>query len=160
MAEHISISSDVSKEDQYKEMIPQIEALIDYENDLTANLANIAAVLKYGLGFFWVGFYVVKDGMLVLGPFQGPVACTRIAFNRGVCGASYSQKRAIVVENVDEFPGHIACSSLTKSEIVVPIVKDDEVIMVLDIDSDSLSSFDEVDERYLGILAQSIQKKL
>lgn len=160
MAEHISISSNATKEEKYKELIPQIEALIEYENDLTANLANIAAALKYGLDFFWVGFYLVKDGMLVLGPFQGPVACTRISYNRGVCGASYSQKRTIVVDNVDEFPGHIACSSLSKSEIVIPILKDEEVVMVLDVDSESLSSFDEVDERYLGLLAQQIQKKL
>lgn len=160
MAEHISISSNATKVEKYKELIPQIEALIEYEDDLTANLANIASALKYGLGFFWVGFYLVKDGMLVLGPFQGPVACTRISFNRGVCGSSYVQKRTILVDDVDEFPGHIACSSLSKSEIVIPILKDEEVVMVLDVDSECISSFDEVDERYLNILAHLIQKKL
>lgn len=160
MAEDILISDDVTKEERYKELLPQIAALIDYEDDLTANLANIAAALKYGLNFFWVGFYRVKDGGLILGPFQGPVACTRIASNKGVCGASYTQKRTIIVEDVDKYPGHIACSSLSKSEIVIPIIKDGEVLMVLDVDSEHLSSFDEIDERYLNELALMVQKKL
>lgn len=160
MAEDILISDNVTKEERYKELLPQIAVLIDYEDDLTANLANIAAALKYGLNFFWVGFYRVKDGALILGPFQGPVACTRIASNKGVCGASYAQKRTIIVEDVDKFPGHIACSSLSKSEIVIPIMKDGEVLMVLDVDSEHLSSFDEIDERYLNELVLMVQKKL
>lgn len=160
MAEDILISENATKEERYKELLPQIAALIDYEDDITANLANIAAVLKYGFNFFWVGFYGVKQGELVLGPFQGPVACTRIAFTKGVCGASYSQKRAIIVDDVDSYPGHIACSSLSKSEIVVPILKNGEVVLVLDVDSEFLSSFDDVDEKYLNELALMIQKKL
>lgn len=160
MAEDILISDNVTKEERYKELLPQIAALIDYEDDLTANLANIAAALKYGLNFFWVGFYRVKDGGLILGPFQGPVACTRIAYNKGVCGTSFAQKKTVVVDDVDKFPGHIACSSLSKSEIVIPIMKDGEVFMVLDVDSEHLSSFDEIDERYLNELALMVQKKL
>jgi GAF domain-containing protein len=160
MAEDILISDNVTKEERYKELLPQIAALIDYEDDLTANLANIAAALKYGLNFFWVGFYSVKDGGLILGPFQGPVACTRIAYNKGVCGTSFAQKKTVVVDDVDKFPGHIACSSLSKSEIVIPIMKDGEVLMVLDVDSEHLSSFDEIDERYLNELALMVQKKL
>lgn len=160
MAEDILISDNVTKEERYKELLPQIAALIDYEDDLTANLANIAAALKYGLNFFWVGFYRVKDGGLILGPFQGPVACTRIAYNKGVCGTSFAQKKTVVVDDVDKFPGHIACSSLSKSEIVIPIMKDGEVLMVLDVDSEHLSSFDEIDERYLNELALMVQKKL
>jgi GAF domain-containing protein len=160
MAEDILLSENVTKEERYKELLPQIAALIDYEDDLTANLANIAAALKFGFNFFWVGFYRVIDGQLVLGPFQGPVACTRIAYNKGVCGTSFAQKKTLVVTDVDKFPGHIACSSLSKSEIVVPIMKDDEVLMVLDIDSEYLSSFDEIDERCLNELALMLQKKL
>jgi L-methionine (R)-S-oxide reductase len=160
MSEDILISDNATKEERYKELLPQISALVSYEDDLTANLANIAAALKYGFNFFWVGFYRVKGGELVLGPFQGPVACTRIAFNKGVCGASYAQKRTMVIEDVDNFPGHIACSSLSKSEIVVPIMKDGEVCMVLDVDSECLSSFDEVDARYLNELALIVQKML
>jgi GAF domain-containing protein len=160
MAEDILISDNVTKEERYKELLPQIAALIDYEDDLTANLANIAAALKYGLNFFWVGFYRVKDGGLILGPFQGPVACTRIAYNKGVCGTSFAQKKTVVVDDVDKFPGHIACSSLSKSEIVIPIMKDGEVLLVLDVDSEHLSSFDEIDERYLNELALMVQKKL
>jgi len=160
MAEDILFSENATKEERYKELLPQIAALIDYEDDITANLANIAAVLKYGFNFFWVGFYSVKQGGLVLGPFQGPVACTRIAFTKGVCGASYSQKKAIIVDDVDSYPGHIACNSLSKSEIVVPILKNGEVVLVLDVDSECLSSFDKVDEKYLSELALMIEKKL
>lgn len=156
MAESISISDYSSKEEVYKELIPQVAALVNGERDMTANLANIAAALKYSLDFFWVGFYRVANGELVLGPFQGPVACTRIAFNRGVCGAAYSQKRVLVVDDVDAFPGHIACSSLSKSEIVVPIIKDDCVVMLLDVDSDKLCSFDEIDAIYLNKIADLI----
>ena len=160
MAEDILISDNATKEESYKELLPQIEALVSYEQDLTANLANIAAALKFGLNFFWVGFYRVADGELVLGPFQGPVACTRIAYNKGVCGVAYAQKKTIVVDDVDKFPGHIVCSSLSKSEIVVPIIKGGEVALILDIDSEYLSSFDEIDERYLNELAKIIKEKL
>lgn len=154
MAEDLTINKG-SKEDQYKSLVPQIKALLTGEDDLIANLANIAAALKEQFGFFWVGFYLVKNDQLVLGPFQGPVACTRIALNRGVCGTSWAQKETLIVPNVDEFPGHIACSSLSKSEIVIPLFKDSEVYGVLDIDSSELNSFDVIDEKYLKeILAQ------
>ncbi len=127
-----------------------MKALIADETDTIANLANICAVLKYGMeGFFWVGFYFIKGNELVLGPYQGPVACTRIQLTKGVCGAAATQKETIIVPDVDKFPGHIACSSLSKSEIVIPLFNGDKVIGVLDIDSDSLNMFDEVDKRYL-----------
>lgn len=130
----------------YDSLVPQIAALIDGEPDLIANLANIAAALKGAFGFFWIGFYVVKDGQLVLGPFQGPIACTRIAFDKGVCGAAYSRRKTIVVPDVEQFPGHIACSSTSKSEIVVPVFdQNGKVTMVLDVDSDQLNDFSEVD---------------
>ena len=136
-------------------MVPQIKALLTGEDDLIANLANIAAALKEQFNFFWVGFYLVKNEQLVLGPFQGPVACTRIAYNRGVCGSAWAQKETLIVPNVDEFPGHIACSSLSKSEIVIPLFRDNEVYAVLDVDSSSLNTFDEIDKKYLQeILAQ------
>jgi GAF domain-containing protein len=160
MAEDILISKNASKEEMYKELLPQIASLIEVESDLVANLANIAAALKYGMNFFWVGFYHAKEGELVLGPFQGPVACTRIPFSKGVCGASYTQKNVVIVEDVDQFPGHIACSSLSKSEIVVPIFANGEVVMILDVDSEELASFDEIDERYLNELAKMVEAKL
>jgi GAF domain-containing protein len=160
MAEDILISKSASKEERYKELLPQIDALIGYEEDLIANLANVAAALKYGMDFFWVGFYFAKQGELVLGPFQGPVACTRIPFSKGVCGACYTQRKTIVVEDVDLFPGHIACSSLSKSEIVVPIFKGDEVVMILDVDSEELATFDETDRLFLEKLALSVSSKL
>jgi len=154
MAEDLNIHKG-SKEEQYQSLIPQIKALITGEDDFIANLANISAALKEQFHFFWVGFYLVKDNQLVLGPFQGPVACTRIAYNRGVCGTSWAQKETLIVPNVDEFPGHIACSSLSKSEIVVPIYKDNEVIGILDVDSSELNSFDTIDAKYLQeIVAQ------
>lgn len=148
MAEDLSISKG-SKEEQYKSLVPQIKALLTGEDDLIANLANIAAALKEQFDFFWVGFYLVKNEQLVLGPFQGPVACTRIAFNRGVCGSSWAQKETLIVPNVEEFPGHIACSSLSKSEIVIPLFKNNDVYGVLDVDSSELNTFDEIDEKYL-----------
>ncbi len=138
-----------TKAEKYTSLLPQLKALIGDEIDLTANLANISAALKSTFDFFWVGFYWVKNEELVLAPFQGSVACTRIALGRGVCGAAWQKKETILVEDVDKFPGHIACSSLSKSEIVVPILKDNSVIGVLDVDSDQLNDFDEVDKIHL-----------
>ena len=138
-----------SKEEQYKGLIPQIGGLLEGEEDLVANLANIAAALKEQFNFFWVGFYLVKGNQLVLGPFQGPVACTRITMGRGVCGTAWQQEKTIIVPDVEQFPGHIACSSLSKSEIVVPLRKGNEIMGVLDVDSDMLDQFDEVDALYL-----------
>jgi L-methionine (R)-S-oxide reductase len=141
-----------TKEEIYQSLLPQIKGLITGEGDLIANLANVSAALKQGLGFFWVGFYIVKGEELVLGPFQGPIACTRIRSGKGVCGTSWAEKRTIVVPDVDAFPGHIACSSDSKSEIVVPLIKDSSVVAVLDVDSDSLNSFDSIDDKYLNEL--------
>ena len=148
MAEDLSIYTG-SKEEQYKSLIPQIEGLLKGESDLIANLANIAAALKEQFGWFWVGFYLVKNDQLVLGPFQGPVACTRISKGRGVCGTSWAKATTLIVPDVEKFPGHIACSSLSKSEIVVPIISNGEVIGVLDVDSSEYNSFDETDQRFL-----------
>ena len=138
-----------TKEEKYKELFPQIEALVFGETDLIANMANISAALKEVFKFWWVGFYLVKEDQLVLGPFQGPIACTRIPFTKGVCGATYTQQKTLIVEDVEEFPGHIACSSLTKSEIVLPIFKNEKVVAVLDVDSEKLSNFDDVDKYWL-----------
>ncbi len=138
-----------TKEEQYKALIPQVKALIDYESDFVANMANLAAALKEQFDFFWVGFCLVKDEQLVLGPFQGPVACTRIAHNRGVCGTAWAKAETIIVPDVDAFPGHIACSSLSRSEIVLPVMHEGNCIGVLDVDSADLNSFDEVDAKYL-----------
>lgn len=150
MAEQIIISEDnSSKEDIYISLSPQIRSLIEGETNLVANLANVAAALKEAFNFFWVGFYIVKNNQLVLGPFQGPVACTRIAYGKGVCGTSWKDKKTIVVDDVNQFPGHIACSSFSQSEIVVPIIRNNEVVAVLDVDSDKLSQFDEIDQKYL-----------
>ena len=154
MAENLFIDDTLSKEEKYQTLLPQIEALVGPETDLIANLANTMAALKQAFGFFWVGVYLVKEGELVLGPFQGPVACTRIAFTRGVCGACYTRRETTLVPDVEAFPGHIACSSDSKSEIVVPVIKNGEVKMVLDVDSDRLNDFDEVDQRYLEQLMQ------
>ncbi|RYG02010.1 MAG: GAF domain-containing protein [Chitinophagaceae bacterium] len=156
MAEDLTIVKDTSKEEQYRSLIPQIAALIDGETDLIANLANVAAALKEQFGWFWVGFYLVKGNELVLGPFQGPVACTRIAKGRGVCGASWLQQETIVVPDVEEFPGHIACASASRSEIVLPLFSGDEVIGVLDVDSEHLAHFDEVDALYLQEIVKLI----
>lgn len=149
MAEDLVITRDTSKEEQYQSIIPQIEALLQGETDFIANLANVAAALKEQFGWFWVGFYLVKRDELVLGPFQGPVACTRIRKGKGVCGASWAQAQTIIVPDVDEFPGHIACASASKSEIVLPLVVNGEVIGVLDVDSEVLNKFDETDKLYL-----------
>jgi len=139
----------MTKEEKYQSLLPQIQELIRNEQDLTANLANIAAALKQAFGFFWVGFYIVKGNELVLGPFQGLVACTRIPFGKGVCGTAWKERRTIIVTDVELFPGHIACNSESKSEIVVPLYENDEILGVLDIDSDRLNDFDEIDALYL-----------
>jgi L-methionine (R)-S-oxide reductase len=162
MAESVAFSKTADRSVIYSEITPQIDALISGEPDLTANLANVAAVLKEALGFFWVGFYLKKDGQLVLGPFQGPVACTRIDFGNGVCGHAYSTAETVIVPNVDEFPGHIVCSSAAKSEIVVPIFDaTGSVLGVLDVDSDRLDDFSETDrqglERIIGVIERIIQ---
>jgi len=150
MAESIAFSKTADRRTVYAEIAPQIEALVAGETDLIANLANIAAVLKEAFGFFWVGFYLVKDGQLVLGPFQGPLACTRIKFDEGVCGHAFSTREAVIVPNVDEFPGHIVCSTAARSEIVVPLFgRTGEVIAVLDVDSDHLDHFSAVDREGL-----------
>lgn len=149
MAEDLVITRDASKEAQYQSIIPQIEALLYGETDFVANMANIAAALKEQFGWFWVGFYLVKQDELVLGPFQGPVACTRIKKGKGVCGTSWAQAKTIIVPDVEEFPGHIACASASKSEIVLPLVVNDEVVGVLDVDSEMLNKFDETDQVYL-----------
>ena len=148
MAEDLSIVTG-TKEEAYQSLIPQIRGLLEGEPDLVANLANISAALKEQFGFFWVGFYLVKSDELVLGPFQGPVACTRIRKGRGVCGAAWQNATTLIVPDVEKFPGHIACSSLSKSEIVVPFFDNDMVVGVLDVDSDTLNSFDATDQKYL-----------
>ncbi len=157
MAEELIVSNTATKEEKYQSLIPQIEALVTGEPDLTANLANITAALKYGMDFFWVGFYLVKDDELVLGPFQGPIACTRIRKGKGVCGTSWEKAETVLVENVDEFPGHIACSSDSKSEIVLPAMKDGEVVLILDVDSDKLKDFDATDQQYLEQLMKVVE---
>lgn len=158
MAETLYLSA-TDKAGRYAELLPQIEALLQAETDLVANLANVAAVLKEAFGFFWVGFYEVKAGVLVLGPFQGPLACTRIPLGKGVCGTAWAEKRTQLVPDVDAFPGHIACSSASRSEIVVPVFgKDGEVRLVLDVDSDQLNDFDANDQRYLEELSQLITR--
>lgn len=150
MAEELVIpDTSLSKADQYKALLPQLEALVAGEPNAVANMANIAAALKQAFGFFWVGFYLVEGEQLVLGPFQGPIACTRIALGKGVCGTAWQKAETIVVPDVEAFPGHIACSSLSKSEIVVPIIHQNSVLGVLDVDSDTLNNFDETDAHYL-----------
>lgn len=146
MAESIAFSRAASREQIYGELVPQVEGLVSGEPDLVANLANVAAVLKEAFGFFWVGFYLRKGGQLVLGPFQGPLACTRIDFDSGVCGHAYTTRETVIVPDVDEFPGHIACSTSSKSEIVVPMFDEaGEVFAVLDVDSDRLDDFSDAD---------------
>ena len=160
MSEDIIISG-TTKEEKYTSMLPQLKALLEGESDETANLANLAAVLKYTFNFFWVGFYLVKNNELVLGPFQGPVACTRIGLGKGVCGTSWKDAQTIIVDDVDKFPGHIACSSASKSEIVVPIFnKDKKVVGVLDVDDDKYAMFDLTDKKYLEELAALVTSLL
>ena len=149
MSQQLFIAENLSKSEQYQALLPQLKALTEGETDVIANMANIAAALKEVFNFWWVGFYIVRNDELVLGPFQGPVACTRIAFGRGVCGTAWKETRTIVVPDVEQFPGHIACSSLSKSEIVVPLFRDGQVWAVLDIDSEQLNSFDETDALWL-----------
>ena len=149
MTEQINIPHTGVKKEIYEAILPQIEALIGSEKDLIANMANVSAVLKETFHFLWVGFYLVKDAQLVLGPFQGPVACTRIQYGKGVCGTAWRQEEAILVPDVDVFPGHIACSSRSRSEVVVPLIKNNKVFAVLDIDSELLNRFDKEDLYYL-----------
>lgn len=156
MAEDLNIVSGTKRE-QYENLLPQIDALMTYETDLVANLANVAAALKEQFGWLWVGFYMVRGDELVLGPFQGPVACTRIHKGKGVCGTAWAQAETLVVPDVDKFPGHIACSSASRSEIVVPIVRNGEVVGVLDVDSVELAAFDETDAGYLERLVSFIK---
>lgn len=156
-----SFKTDIKdKEDKYLHFIPDWELLISGETDETAVLANTCAALREAFGFFWTGFYLVKNGELVLGPFQGDVACYRIRKGRGVCGTAWAEARTQVVPDVEQFPGHIACSSLSKSEIVVPLFQGDEVLGVLDIDSDQLSTFDETDRIYLEKMMEKLSKQL
>jgi GAF domain-containing protein len=144
----------ISKKEKYRVLLPQIESLVEREPELIPNLANIAAVLKYTFNFFWVGFYLVKGNELVLGPFQGPVACTRIGYGKGVCGTAWKEQRTLIVPDVEQFPGHIACNSASRSEIVVPLYSKEKIITgVLDIDSDALAAFDETDALYLNKIA-------
>jgi L-methionine (R)-S-oxide reductase len=149
MAEDLTITTSTDKEDQYRSLIPQIEALLLGEPDLIANLANICAALKEQFKWLWVGFYLVKGNELVLAPFQGPVACTRIAKGKGVCGSAWQQGKTLIVPDVDAFPGHIACSSASRSEIVLPFYHNNVVVGVLDVDSENLAAFDEIDAKYL-----------
>ncbi|MDR3061547.1 MAG: GAF domain-containing protein [Dysgonamonadaceae bacterium] len=144
------LEGSASREEKYRHLLPQVKALVSGENDLVAKMANISAALKQTFDFFWVGFYIVKGKELVLGPFQGPVACTRIKFGKGVCGKAWKDEMPIVVPDVEDFPGHIACNSESKSEIVVPVLKQKEVVAVLDVDSDSLNDFGNTDAFYLG----------
>lgn len=150
MAEDLTIVRNATKAEQYISLIPQVKGLLSGEDDLIANLANVAAALKEQFNWLWVGFYLVKGEQLVLGPFQGPVACTRIQMGKGVCGTSWANQEVLIVPDVDAFPGHIACSSASKSEIVLPIISNGKVVGVLDVDSAELAEFDEVDARYLN----------
>ena len=159
MAESVAFSKGADRATIYREIVPQIESLVAGEPDLIANLANVAAVLKEALGFFWVGFYLKKGDQLVLGPFQGPLACTRIDLDKGVCGHAYTTRETVIVPDVDAFPGHIACSSAARSEIVVPIFDaEDEVFAVLDVDSDKLSDFSASDAAGLQKIAETIKR--
>ena len=155
MAEDLAIVQG-TKEEQYASLLPQLKGLLDGETDLIANLANTVAALKEQFGWLWVGFYLVKNDELVLGPFQGPVACTRIRKGKGVCGASWQREETIIVADVEKFPGHIACSSLSKSEIVVPVTRNNKVLGVLDVDSEELNMFDSTDQRFLEEIVSSI----
>jgi GAF domain-containing protein len=155
MAEDLQIAKG-TKEEQYEALLPQIKALLDGEPDLVANLANVAAALKEQFNWLWIGFYLVKKDELVLGPFQGPVACTRIKKGKGVCGTSWAKAETLIVPDVEKFPGHITCSSLSKSEIVVPLFKNNEVVAVLDADSQMTDHFDETDKKFLEDITKII----
>jgi GAF domain-containing protein len=158
MAENLYLPDTTNRLETYEAIYPQIASLIQGEPDLIANLANVTSVLKSAFGFFWIGFYIVKDNQLVLGPFQGTIACTRIDFDKGVCGACYREKKTLIVPDVEQFPGHIACSSASKSEIVVPLFKNGQVIAILDIDSDVLDDFSTDDQIGLEKLMQLVEK--
>ena len=147
--ETLIVDKNLSKAEKYEVLLPQLQTLLNGETDIIANMANLAAALHEVFQFFWTGFYIVRNDVLVVGPFQGPIACSRIAYGRGVCGAAWAQAETIIVPNVDEFPNHIACSSLSKSEIVVPVFNQGKVIAVLDVDSKELNTFDETDKYYL-----------
>jgi GAF domain-containing protein len=155
MAEDLQITTG-TKAEQYESLLPQLKGLLEGEPDLVANLANVTAALKEQFGWFWVGFYLVKNEELVLGPFQGPVACTRIKKGKGVCGSSWAQAATLIVPDVEKFPGHIACSSLSRSEIVVPILKNNDVVAVLDVDSDAYDQFDDTDQLFLERIVRLI----
>ena len=155
MAEDLNIISG-TKQEQYETLLPQINALIDGEKDVIANLANIAAALKEQFNWLWVGFYIVKDDELVLGPFQGPVACTRIKKGRGVCGTAWANAATLIVDDVEKFPGHIACSSLSRSEIVVPVMINNKVFAILDADSEALTHYDNIDKEFLEKIVSGI----
>jgi L-methionine (R)-S-oxide reductase len=157
MAESLVVSGN-TRQEQYTSLLPQLKALVEGETDTLAALGNMMSALKYGMEFYWVGLYTVKSNELVLGPFQGPVACTRIGFGKGVCGYTWKEKKTVIVPDVDKFDGHIACSSETKSEIVLPVFnKKGEVAMVLDIDSEKLDHFNNTDEKYLGEVVRIIE---
>jgi len=157
MAESLLVDPSLPRSEAYRQLLPQLRALVETESDPIANAANLMAALRQALGFFWVGLYYVRHGELVLGPFQGPVACTRIPFTRGVCGAAYSSRETLVVPDVEQFPGHIACSSDSRSEIVVPVWQGDKIVAVLDVDSDRLHDFTpEVDQPALEQVAALI----
>jgi len=158
MSENLYIPVEATKSEKYEAILPQIEALISGESDLYANLANISSALKEAFDFFWVGFYLVKGNQLVLGPFQGPIACTRINPGKGVCGTAWTEKKTQLVPDVEAFPGHIACSAASKSEIVIPVFKEEKVVMVLDVDSDLLDDFDAEDQKYLEKLMGILEK--
>lgn len=159
MAESLIIPGEITgKSERYEVLLPQLHALVQGEPDFIANVSNLMAALKEVMHFLWIGIYMVKDNELVLGPFQGPVACTRITFGKGVCGTAWKEKRNIVVEDVETFPGHIACSSLSRSEIVLPAMKNNEVFLVLDVDSEQIGSFDSTDEKYLGEVIKIIER--
>jgi L-methionine (R)-S-oxide reductase len=158
MAENLKLATG-TKEEQYNSLVPQIKGLLDGETDLVANMANITAALKEQFNWIWVGFYLVKEEELVLGPFQGPIACTRIKKGRGVCGSSWAQAKALIVADVEKFPGHISCSSLSRSEIVVPLIRNGNVKAVLDVDSEKLSAFDETDQFYLEQIVELLPFK-
>ena len=154
------ILTQTDKASRYKELVPQIAALTEGEPDIVANLSNISAALREAFGFFWVGFYLVRKDELVRGPFQGPIACTRIGFGKGVCGSAWKEKKTIIVPDVDLFPGHIACSNASRSEIVLPAMHNGEVSLVLDVDSDKVNDFDETDELYLQQVIVLIEKMI
>jgi GAF domain-containing protein len=159
MSTNIHISVTLSKEEKYLQLLPQIKGLLESESDTIANMANVSAVLKSVFNFLWVGFYIVKQDELVLGPFQGNVACTRIKYGKGVCGTAWKEQRTVVVPDVHSFEGHIMCDSASVSELVVPIIRDNQVVAVLDIDSEHLAHFDETDTHYLQIIVDMFNVK-